>query len=199
MLKVLEKLKSDKRYQEIFEYYYDFIFDCQIDCRAEPFTATQPLTIVARDGSGGIYAAVGEGNIEELPISYIDSEGQYGIIAKSFNSLISLIVQYPFWRDILAFSENCKIDYMIQMVELLKRERLEFRPDIENITLQIIEEFVEDIGITTLEELRIMLLNKSDFKVYLTKDGSRYGTLIGEAKPQECILWKQYNGGKLFS
>jgi hypothetical protein len=45
-------------------------------------------------------------------VLYVSSEGAAGIVAADFDEFIKLIVACPYWRDILKFSGNGKLEEM---------------------------------------------------------------------------------------
>jgi hypothetical protein len=66
------------------------------------------LTVFGRDSGGGQFAA----SQASGPVFYFSSEGAAGAVAKDFAAFIGMVVAMPYWRDVLKFSGNGKIDEM---------------------------------------------------------------------------------------
>ncbi|WP_441255943.1 hypothetical protein [Tardiphaga sp. 285_C5_N1_2] len=59
-------------------------------------TALQPFEVVGQNGSGGIFALVGD--IKH--VLHLTSEGQAGIVAASLQEFLELVVEHPWWEQI---------------------------------------------------------------------------------------------------
>ncbi|GAA0177849.1 hypothetical protein SH2C18_09980 [Clostridium sediminicola] len=177
--KLYLEIDSKENIKNMLENYCDFIL-CKPsnDTEEYMFYAKEKLTILATDGSGGVYAIVGDGDVEKLSVVYVSSEGQAGKIANSFNELLSLIIYYPFWLDILKFSDNADIDRMIDTVPLLEKERLEDIPDY----IEIQEEIGCNLGLAkskkSINNLRNIVIEKPGFVVCSTEDNNPSETLV---------------------
>jgi hypothetical protein len=59
-------------------------------------SALQPFEVVGQNGSGGVFALVGD----TKHVLHLTSEGQAGIVAASLQEFIELIVAHPWWEQI---------------------------------------------------------------------------------------------------
>jgi len=59
--------------------------------------------VIAGAGSGGVYVAYGEGEIEKRPILFISSEGQAGKLGNDLSEFVAMIIEIPYWFDLLKF------------------------------------------------------------------------------------------------
>jgi hypothetical protein len=81
-----------------------FAFDFQVEDNQShgpvwmDVTALQPFDVIGNDGSGGALALVGSAR----HVLYITSEGQAGIVAASLQEFIELIVEHPYWSDVVS-------------------------------------------------------------------------------------------------
>ena len=69
---------------------------------------TRDITVIARDGSGGLFITVPS----SPRVMYVSSEGQAGVIAGNIDEFVALIVACPYWRDLLRYSGGGKLDEM---------------------------------------------------------------------------------------
>jgi hypothetical protein len=178
--KLYLEINNKENIKDMLENYCDFILcNPSSDTKEYQFYAKEKLTILATDGSGGVYAIISNMNIEKSPIVYVSSEGQAGKIANSFNELLSLIIYYPFWSDILKFSGDGDINKMIEVIPSLEKERLEYIP----YYVQIQKEIGDNIGIIksekSIQDLKKIVLEKPAFTVYSTEDDNSSETLVG--------------------
>ena len=79
-------------------------FLCELEAEGDP----RDITIIARDGSGGVFVTVPT----SPRIMYASSEGEAGVIASDIDEFITLIVACPYWRDLLRYSGGGKLDEM---------------------------------------------------------------------------------------
>ncbi|KYH28751.1 hypothetical protein CLTEP_27530 [Clostridium tepidiprofundi DSM 19306] len=178
--KLYLEINNKESIKNMLEDYCDFIL-CSPSNNTEEygFYAKEKLTILATDGSGGVYSVIKDMNEEKSPIVYVSSEGQAGKIANSFNELLSLIIYYPFWLDILKFSGNGDINRMMEVIPSLEKERIEYIPNY----IKIQKEIGDSLGIIksekSIEDLREFVLEKPSFTVYSTEDNNPSETLVG--------------------
>ncbi|MGV8981147.1 hypothetical protein [Clostridium sp.] len=129
---------GNKEIENIFEWTFDFkLISPSTDTSQYSFKTEQQVVCIAGDASGGIFALWGDGEVDEKAVIYVSSEGQAGKIASNFQCLISLIVFYPFWRDILKFSGEGQISEMEKALHLLIKEYLKEIPELEKLKTHI--------------------------------------------------------------
>ena len=123
----IHQLKNDSEVREILAWPFDFdLANNQLGTdrfKVEPAAET---TIVANDGSCGIFLQYGAGQ----HLMHITSEGAAGIIARDLTEAIQLFVTYPYWRDLLGLSGGGSPNEMRRAVPFLEREIQEDEPEI---------------------------------------------------------------------
>lgn len=70
---------------------------------------------IGSDGSGSAFVLLPSRNV-----LYVSSEGRAGIIAKSFEAFIQLVVARPYWLDILKFSAGGDLAEMRRAADALE-------------------------------------------------------------------------------
>jgi hypothetical protein len=138
MPKIYKVILGNKEVENMLEWPFDFkLISPLTDSGQYSFKTEQQVICFAEDASGGIFALWGDGEVDEKVVIYVSSEGQAGIIASNFQCLISLIVFYPFWRDILNFSGGGHISEMEKALPLLIKEYLKEIPELEELKTRL--------------------------------------------------------------
>jgi len=180
---------SNDAVQEILAGPFDFevvtpgqnISEHQVLCSAE-------LTILAREGAGGIFALFGDADVETRPVIFVSSEGQAGKIADNFNEAIELIVTFPYWSDLLKFSGGGKIDEMRKSQIYLQRELAEDEPDIDKIQKNILG--LLNIKTTADPVLKLNQAVKSKLEKEIKgMDGSDFESLFNTFVVENNPMW----------
>ncbi len=167
--------KQGKLVFSLLEQYCDFII-----CENEEdylFYSKEQFNIFAKDKGGGVYGFIeGIGNIEDqsTPIAYVSSEGQSGKISNNVKELLSLIIFYPFWIDLLnRYNEDIQ-----KRIELGIKERVEDMPDF----CEIQQSIADNLGIKrqegSIESLFICLSEEPKFIVYSRDDNNPSESLL---------------------
>lgn len=89
-----------------------------------------PFEVIAGEGTGGLFLAYGEGALESLPILHTSSEGQAGRVASNLTELLGILMQIPYWRDLLKFSGSGQIDEMRLTSTFMEKEYEEDYPEL---------------------------------------------------------------------
>jgi hypothetical protein len=76
------------------------------------------FTLIGRDGSGGEF--VQQRSTGRMVL--FSSEGEAGVVAGDLDAFIGLIVAMPYWRDVLHFSGNGKLEDMRRAAEVLEKD-----------------------------------------------------------------------------
>ena len=173
--------KQEKLVYSLLEQYCDFIM-CENEENEEDylFYSKEKFNIFAKDKGGGVYGFIGGiGNIEDetVPIAYVSSEGQSGKIANNLKELLSLIIFYPFWMDLLELLKHYNGDIQ-KIIELCIKERVE---DIPNF-YEIQQAIADNLGIKrqdcSIESLFNCLSEEPKFIVYSTDDNNPSENLL---------------------
>ncbi|MBZ9688518.1 hypothetical protein G9F72_019500 [Clostridium estertheticum] len=170
--------KQEKLVYSLLEQYCDFIM-----CENEEdylFYSKEQFNIFAKDKGGGVYGFIGGiGDIEDenVPIAYVSSEGQSGKLSNNLKELLSLIIFYPFWMDLLKLLKHYNGDIQ-KIIELCIKERVEDMPNFYKIQ-QII---ADSLGIKrqdcSIESLFNCLSEEPRFIVYSTDDNNPSENLL---------------------
>ena len=170
--------KQEKLVYSLLEQYCDFIM-----CKNKEvylFYTKEQLNIFAKDKGGGVYGFIGGiGDIEDenVPIAYVSSEGQSGKIANNLKELLSLIIFYPFWMDLLHLLQHYNGDIQ-KIIELCIKERVEDMPNFYEIQQTI----ADNLGIKrqdcSIESLFNCLSEDPKFIVYSTDDNNPSENLL---------------------
>lgn len=177
--KLYYQIKGNQSIKISLEELFDFITTEPTNTDQYWFNTEETLIILAANAAGGIYAAIEKGdNIEKFPIVYISSEGQAGKIAKSFSELVQLIIQYPYWHDMLRFSDGGDLEKMFEAILYLENERIEVHSDYKEVQHQIIDK----LGIVNrsdiLENMLKVVFEKPYFRVFSADDNTMSDHLI---------------------
>lgn len=196
-----EKIKKSEEIQNYLELIYDFtLTKLTTDTLKLGFKTDLPVTCFGRDACGGIYVLVGAEDQEERPIAYISSEGEAGYIAKSFDSYIEMIINMPFWVDVLKFSGGGKIEEMTKAYHILQKEVekdmdevLEDEEDDRNY--KAVQTFMKkSLGIAVIENPVQILHDAAKmtpaFLAYSKKDQTPYGSLFNQFVVSDNPAWK---------
>jgi hypothetical protein len=97
---LLRRIESDPEVAELLAWPADFDITRRPE---EQFTSAggSVLEPIAGCGGGGTYFLCGPSAASTRPVLYADSEGQATLIGEDLAETIALVVQFPFWRDLL--------------------------------------------------------------------------------------------------
>ncbi|MGX6444149.1 hypothetical protein ACWM35_13110 [Neobacillus sp. K501] len=170
--------------------YYDFeVIEPNSDTEEFYFKIDEKATILAQDASGGIFVLIGSGEVEKLPVIYIDSEGQAGKVGKSFNGFISIMLACPYWRDLLKFSGNGQISEMMKAQPFLEAEMVEDYPGIADIKGKVISQLLIEELFHTVETLYESMISQPQISVY-SLEGDKYDSLFNSFVVADNPQWK---------
>ena len=86
--------------------------------------------LVGRDGAGGEFALCRSRTLPARPMLYASSEGQAGILARSLEEGLSLLIDLPFWQDCLKFSGGGQLAEMRRVLPLAESDLVAENPQI---------------------------------------------------------------------
>ncbi|WP_196140712.1 hypothetical protein [Aliikangiella sp. G2MR2-5] len=97
---ILDQINKDKALVRDLDRYFDFKIE-SISTLLDRWNLKchQEVRVFGSDAGGGLFGVVGQGDICQLPVLYLSSEGESGIIANSLKDFFELIVFLPAWRD----------------------------------------------------------------------------------------------------
>ena len=168
-------------------------FLCELEAEDNPrqplwFTidGTRDITIIARDGSGGVFVTIAS----SPRIMHASSEGGAGVIAADIDEFITLIVACPYWRDLLRYSGGGKLDEMRRAQGALEASWLDDSDDNEAMR----EHLMSAIGITPPEDPVGLLFANITTQVAFAhaEDGNALETLFGRFTIDHNPMLKPY-------
>ena len=113
---------------------FDFVYEWpSSDPAGFELADDTPFEIVGGDGAGNRFALLGASTKERRPLLYVDHDGAAGVIADSFHEGMQIIVDIPYWRDVLKFSGGGQLEPMQRAVPHLERDIQEEVDDIEGL------------------------------------------------------------------
>jgi hypothetical protein len=167
----------------------DGLFLCDLRGEDDPrqplwFTVdgTRDITIIARDGSGGLFITT-----RSSPrVMYVSSEGQAGVIAGNIDEFVALIVACPYWRDLLRYSGGGKLDEMRRALPALEESWLDDSDDNEGMR----EHLMAAIGIAPPDDPVGRLFANITTQVAFAhaEDGNALEPLFGRFTIDDAIL-----------
>ncbi|MFS1517125.1 hypothetical protein V1503_11770 [Bacillus sp. SCS-151] len=187
---LLKTIEKNRDICDILMEYFDLeIITPNLDVKKFNFETSVETMIIAEDGSGGIFALLHNEGIEDLPVYYINSEGQAGKVGENFEQFLSMIITIPYWLDLLKFSGNGQLSEMKKAQPFLLEERLEDFPKIQRVKDKITCELSINESSYPVENLHRSLVTNSQTPIY-SLDGEKMESLFQSYKPSDNPLWK---------
>jgi hypothetical protein len=128
---LLQTLRTTSDAKRILEYAFDFIpvtsSTPSSHFQFREVTSYEPVGI---DAAGDDFVLCACRSLPTRPMLYASSEGQAGIIGRSLQEGLSIIVDLPYWHDCLKFSGRGQIAEMQRVVPLAESDLLADRPQI---------------------------------------------------------------------
>ncbi len=167
-------------------------FDFDLGCAGEDTTwiildPPAPFVAIAGDGAGGIFLVYGEGDTKRLPVLYVTSEGQAGRVASNLTEFLGILMDIPYWRDLLHFSNNGSLPDMRKTAEFSEHDYLEGSPELPDARQRIMSVLsIPKIcdPIKTLHDA----VHATDCMV-VAGDGYPYEGLFNSFKPTDNPSW----------
>jgi len=171
---ILDQIINGNDLTKVFDKYFDFrIEDVSLLSDRWQLISESKVSVFGSDSTGSVFGVLGEGDIELLPVVYLSSEGQAGVIAKTIKEFIELIVFLPAWRDLIYSETEAEITQTAKEIEESMQEIL---PDLPCMKIKV-------SGLLQLnDKLVIRNLAKVVNNAYLPKvwgdDGEEFGSLF---------------------
>jgi hypothetical protein len=183
---------SDLFENEVLNYlgdYLDFeLSNLDKDTDWIKLTPSYHTEVIAGQGSGGFYVAYGEGETENKPILFISSEGQAGKLANNLSEFMAMIIEIPYWFDLLKFSGGGQLSEMRKTALFMVSEFNEDYPDY-NETKVILKSKLALPNISDPIGLLHSCMHNSDCTV-LASDGWEYESLFNTFVSSDNNAWK---------
>lgn len=166
---------------------------CELEIQDDPhepmwFTVdgSRDFTILARDGSGGVFFTVGQ----SPRIIHASSEGEAGVVGNDVGEFLALVVTCPYWRDLLHASGGGRLEEMRRAYPVMEAYWLDEEDDNEAMR----EHLLAAIGITPPADV-IGLLHRNiatQMAFAHAEDGSALQTLFGSGTIDRNPFLKPY-------
>ena len=144
--------------------------------------------VLAGEGSGGAFLAYGSGEIELRPVLHVTSEGAAGEIATNLDELLGILLNLPYWEDILKFSGDGDLNEMRKTARIMQREY-------ERNDADILAACDRLKGVLPIPPLRDPVrafhdaIHRTTCRV-VARDGSYFGSLFNSFKPSDNPNWQ---------
>lgn len=176
---------------DIFAEYYNFeIVEPTTNSYDYHFKANEEVTIIAQDASGGTFALFGSGDDETLPVVYISSEGQAGIVGKNFEQFIKIMIECPYWIDLLKFSGNGQLHEMLKVRPFLIDDTLEDFPEIMSVKEKVLSILSLKEIVNPVESLYESMISKHDVGIS-SLENEKFESLFNSFVATDNPLWKR--------
>lgn len=182
-------IKSSPRVVEDLDWPFDFSLPRADDdsdwIHLKPET---PFTVIAGDGTGGVFLAYGSGDVEVLPVLHGTSEGQAGKVASNLTEWLAILMAIPYWRDLLKFSGGGDLDEMRKTATFMEKEYAEDFGDLPEARQRI----MDVLPIPTLDDpIKVLHDNVHGTDcVLVAEDGYEYESLFNRFKPSDNRNWR---------
>lgn len=147
-----------------------------------------PSTVIAGDGTGGIFLAYGAGPVEIRPILHGTSEGQCGRVAENLTEWMALMLALPYWRDLLKFSGGGMLKEMRTTATFMVAEYVREFPELPELRRRI----KEVLSVPDLDD-PVAILHKNVHAtdcILLAEDGSEFDSLFNSFLPGDNPEWR---------
>lgn len=189
---LLQTLRTAAEAKRILESDFDFLtlssFSKPSLCRLQDGVDCE---LIATDASGGEFALCDARSLPERPLLYASSEGQAGIIARSLERGLSVIIDLPFWQDCLQFSGRGQLVEMRRVVPLAETDLVAQSPNIASSrhTLRTL------LGVSPVpdpvEELHSAVVRLSPYYPVCSADDWQFESLFGKFTVVQNGEWRR--------
>jgi hypothetical protein len=193
---LLEILRTNTELQRILQSDFDFrplAVPLGTKSGLFQFSDGTHYELVGSDASGGEFALCDQRNLPARPLLYASSEGGAGIIARSLESGLAIIIDLPSWQDCLHFSGKGQLAEMRRVAPLSESDVLEAKPQM----ISRRETLRKYLGVApahdAIQELHSSLTELSPlYPVYGTDpDHLAFGTLFGKFTVMSNAAWRR--------
>jgi len=148
----------------------------------------QPFTVIAGEGTGGVFLAYGDGILESLPILHGTSEGQAGRVASNLTEWLAILMAVPYWRDLLKFSAGGQLDEMRKTAIFME---IEYADDFADLPVAR-QRIMDILPIPTLDDpIKVLHDNVNATDCVLVADGdNKYVSLFNTFKSSDNPHWR---------
>jgi hypothetical protein len=184
---MLDKLQQDSEIQKILQWPFDFDVEGARQVRWFVVNPVAEIKTIACDGTGSIFVLYGP----QQKLFHVTSEGQAGMIARSFEEGVGLIVARPYWRDLLKFSGGGKIEEMRRVAPYLERELYKHHPDIDEQRAFLKRKLSLADGGDVIASLHSAVAELGKGISVTAPDGSEFDSLFNTFTVESNPMWKR--------
>ena len=148
----------------------------------------RPFTLLAGEGTGGVFLAYGTGATETQPVLHGTSEGQAGRVASNLTEWLAILMAAPYWRDLLKFSGGGQLEEMRKTAIFMEQEYADDFPDLQDARRRI----MNTLPIPALAD-PVKLLHDNVHAtdcVLVAEDGYEYRSLFNTFKSSDNPNWR---------
>lgn len=187
---LFEKLKANDNLHDFLAEYFDFELIDSIESSTKYYFKVDDISkVIGQDTSGGVFAIVGKGEIYNLPVIYISSEGQAGKVGRNFEEFFSIMISCPYWKDLLKFSGNGQLSEMKKANLYLNGELLEDFPEIVTIRNDITSNLNFTLILNPIETLYSSMISEPKYNIF-SLEGDEFDSLFNSFVVTDNPLWK---------
>lgn len=187
-MSLIPRMLGSPKIVEILVWYFDFDLNkTEFDENCNPFSPELNIDAVAGDGTGGVFIAIGAEPIEERKIVYIGSEGQIGALAPNLSVWLGIILQLPYWWDLLKFSGGGNINEMRRALPFLEVEYREDYPGLELASTHLVSSLALNLPGDPISVLHHNV--RSGPYGHLNLSGSGYDSLFNTFVVEDNPAW----------
>ncbi len=191
-LTLLQALRGSVEAKRTLEYDFDF---CPVPSPTKSslfqFRDGTSYELVGKDASGGEFALCQSKTLPTRPMLYASSEGQAGIIARSLERGLSIIIDLSYWHDCLKFSSGGQLAEMRRVVPLAESELLEDSPAIAASRQAMRKLFGLSQGLDLVQELHEAVTELSPLYSVCGPDGWQFEPLFGRYTVMSNGAWRR--------
>jgi hypothetical protein len=189
---LIQVLRTSSDVKRILEYDFDF--------RLMPIGSKSALfhfgdgtifELVGTDASGGEFALCERRDLPTRPFLYVSSEGQAGVLARSLEHGLSVIIDLPYWYDCLKFSGDGQLSEMRRVVPLSEGDLVAETPQIDFKRKVLRERFGISPIPDVIQELHSSVTGLSSLYPVSGPDGWVFGTLFGKFTAMSNAAWRR--------
>ena len=187
----LADIQSSATTVEDLDWPFDFSFQSANDntdwVKLKP---TRPFTVIAGEGTGGVFLVYGTGAPETLPVLHGTSEGQAGRIASNLTEWLAILMAVPYWRDLLKFSGGGQLNEMRRTAIYMEKE-YEYEDDYADLP-DARQRIMATLPIPTLDDpIKVLHDNvHATDTVLVGDDGYEYESLFNTFKSSDNPNWR---------
>ena len=131
MMITLQQLRDSSETAELLDWPFDFSLEVDQDDIDETVLSKQiQYDVIATEGTGGVFVAYGTGDVHFRPILHGTSEGQAGRVACDLTEWVAVLIDIPYWQDVLKFSSHGDIHAMRETAQLMSTSILADIPEL---------------------------------------------------------------------